>query len=66
MTGATPIRVLLVDDHALFRTARSTRFREEPDVEVVGEAACGRAGGHPTDCGDESARDDYHAHRVGR
>jgi DNA-binding NarL/FixJ family response regulator len=41
MTGATRIRVLLVDDHALFRKALAILFREESDFEVVGEAADG-------------------------
>jgi DNA-binding NarL/FixJ family response regulator len=41
MTGATRIRVLLADDHALFRKALAILFREEPDFEVVGEAADG-------------------------
>jgi DNA-binding NarL/FixJ family response regulator len=41
MTDATPIRVLLVDDHALFRKALAILFREAPDFEVVGEAADG-------------------------
>lgn len=43
MTGATHIRVLLADDHALFRKALAILFREEPDFEVVGEAADGIA-----------------------
>ena len=43
MTGTTRIRVLLADDHALFRTALATLFREAPDFEVVGEAADGLA-----------------------
>jgi PAS domain S-box-containing protein len=35
------IRVLLVDDHAIFRKGVADLLREEPAVEVVGEAADG-------------------------
>ncbi len=38
-----PIRVLIVDDHALFRDGVRAILRAAPDVEVVGEAANGRA-----------------------
>src|SRR5215471_20280497 len=36
-----PIRVLIVDDHALFRRGLEMVLAEEPDVEVVGEASDG-------------------------
>jgi DNA-binding NarL/FixJ family response regulator len=39
----TPIRVLLVDDQSLVRTGFRMILRDEPDIEVVGEAADGRA-----------------------
>src|SRR5580692_7686850 len=35
------IRVLLTDDHALFRQGMRTLISAEPDMEVVGEAANG-------------------------
>lgn len=38
-----PIRVLLVDDQSLVRTGFRMILRDEPDIEVVGEAADGRA-----------------------
>jgi DNA-binding NarL/FixJ family response regulator len=40
MTGS-PIRVLLVDDHALLRAGFRTILDTQPDIEVVGEAATG-------------------------
>jgi DNA-binding NarL/FixJ family response regulator len=36
-----PLRVLVVDDHALVREGVAALLREEPDLEVVGEAADG-------------------------
>ncbi len=36
-----PIRILLADDHTLFRKGIRTILEEMPDVEVVGEAATG-------------------------
>jgi len=36
-----PIRVLVVDDHALFRRGLQMVLEQEPDVEVVGEASDG-------------------------
>lgn len=38
---ANPIRVLIVDDHALFRRGLEMVLAQEPDIEVVGEAADG-------------------------
>jgi two-component system, NarL family, response regulator LiaR len=38
----SPIRILLVDDHAIVREGLRTLLAEEPDIEVVGEAANGR------------------------
>jgi DNA-binding NarL/FixJ family response regulator len=39
----TPVRVLLVDDQALFREALSTLLQVRPEIEVVGEAGDGAA-----------------------
>ncbi|MFI6518101.1 response regulator [Spirillospora sp. NPDC050679] len=39
----TPIRVLICEDHELVRTGYTTVFSAQPDMEVVGEAADGRA-----------------------
>ncbi len=36
-----PIRVLVVDDHALFRRGLQMVLEQEPDIEVVGEAGDG-------------------------
>ncbi len=36
-----PIRVLVVDDHALFRRGLEMVLAQEPDIEVVGEAGDG-------------------------
>src|SRR5215210_5990822 len=36
-----PIRVLVVDDHALFRRGLQMVLMQEPDIEVVGEASDG-------------------------
>ena len=35
----TPITVMIVDDHRMFREAIRTRLEEEPDMEVVAEAS---------------------------
>jgi two-component system nitrate/nitrite response regulator NarL len=37
-----PIRILLVDDHALFRKGIASLLKEQRDFEVIGEAANGR------------------------
>ncbi len=37
------IRILLVDDHPIMRDGIARLFEHEPDIEVVGEAADGRA-----------------------
>lgn len=39
--GGEPIRVLVVDDHALFRRGLEIVLAEEPDIKVVGEAGDG-------------------------
>jgi len=41
--GGRPIRVLLADDHALFREGVRSLLATQPDIEVVGEVADGRA-----------------------
>lgn len=45
MTGAT-IRVVLIDDQELVRAGLRTLLARDPEIEVVGEAADGRAGVH--------------------
>jgi DNA-binding NarL/FixJ family response regulator len=40
---AAPVRVLLVDDQALFREALSTLLQVRPEIEVIGEAGDGAA-----------------------
>ncbi len=39
--SAAPVRVLVVDDQALFREALATLLEVRPEIEVVGEAANG-------------------------
>jgi two-component system NarL family response regulator len=39
--GTEPIRVLVVDDHALFRRGLEMVLKQEADIEVVGEAGDG-------------------------
>jgi len=41
MTGAPPIRVLLVDDETLAREMVREMLRDDPDVEIVGECVNG-------------------------
>jgi DNA-binding NarL/FixJ family response regulator len=43
MTGAAPIRVVLVDDQALFRAGIRMVIDSQPDLQVVGEAGDGEA-----------------------
>jgi DNA-binding NarL/FixJ family response regulator len=40
-SGGEPIRVLVVDDHALFRRGLEMVLTQEPDIELVGEASDG-------------------------
>jgi DNA-binding NarL/FixJ family response regulator len=40
--GGPPLRVLLADDHKIVREGLRLLLRNEPDVEIVGEAAHGR------------------------
>ena len=44
MTTSQPIRILLVDDHALFRSGMRALLQEYPDFVVVGETADGMEG----------------------
>ena len=41
VVNGEPIRVLVVDDHALFRRGLEIVLQQEPDIEVVGEAGDG-------------------------
>ncbi len=38
---ADPIRVLIADDHALFRRGLEMVLADEPDIELVGQASDG-------------------------
>jgi len=40
-TGTDPIRVMIADDHALFRRGLEMVLREEPDIDIVGQASDG-------------------------
>lgn len=40
-SGMDPIRVLVVDDHALFRRGLQMVLEQEPDIDIVGEAGDG-------------------------
>jgi two-component system response regulator NreC len=42
MTETAPIRVLVVDDHAVVRSGIRLLLAQEPDIEPVGEASTGR------------------------
>ena len=42
MSTASPVRVLLADDHLLFRKGIASLLSEEPDFEIAGEASTGR------------------------
>lgn len=44
MSDPTPIRVLIVDDHAVVRTGLRVFLDLQPDIEVVGEASDGSEG----------------------
>jgi DNA-binding NarL/FixJ family response regulator len=44
VTDDAPIRVLIVDDHAVVRTGLKVFLDLQPDIEVVGEAADGSEG----------------------
>jgi DNA-binding NarL/FixJ family response regulator len=44
MEGSTPIRVLIVDDHAVVRMGLRVFFDLQDDIEVVGDAADGSEG----------------------
>ena len=41
MSSASPIRVMLVDDHAILRTGVRSFLKLYPDIEVVAEASNG-------------------------
>lgn len=41
MTESEPIRVVLADDHALFREGLRLILESQPDIQIVGEAASG-------------------------
>jgi NarL family two-component system response regulator LiaR len=44
MSGQDPVRVLLVDDHAIVRDGIRSLLTTEPDIRVIGEAGNGRDG----------------------
>lgn len=39
--GDTPIRVVLADDHTLFRAGMRVMLRQTPDIDIIGEASSG-------------------------
>jgi YesN/AraC family two-component response regulator len=41
--GSGKIRVVLVDDHAVVRNGLALQLKEQPDIEITGEAADGRS-----------------------
>src|SRR3546814_9992057 len=43
-TASTPISVLLIDDHALFRSGVRSLLQRHPEFSIVGEAADGVEG----------------------
>jgi DNA-binding NarL/FixJ family response regulator len=43
-TNGVPIRVLVVDDHDLFRTGLSSLLGAHSDIDVIGQASSGRTG----------------------
>ncbi len=49
MSNQTPIRVMLVDDHAVVRSGLSKFLMVYPDLELVGEADSGEGGLHGVD-----------------
>jgi two-component system NarL family response regulator len=42
--GTSPVRVLIVEDHDLFRTGLASYLAGQPDLEVVAQASGGRLG----------------------
>ena len=53
MSALTPIRILTVDDHPLFRSGIAALLATQPDMSLVAEASNGR-----------EAVQQYRAHRV--
>jgi len=41
MSDTNPYRILLADDHAILRQSLETMLKEQPNLEVVGEAGDG-------------------------